>query len=111
MTSYGLIYTWGSGESGQLGHGADRARRLQRRFVLPLIHFIPDSLTYSVPLFVKRRCDRTLGEEQNGFLPQLVEQLTDGVVGQISLGEHHTAVCRGTRVTIERLGTPNLLGT
>ena len=26
-----------------------------------LIHFIPDSLTYSVPLFLKRRCDRTLG--------------------------------------------------
>ena len=30
-------------------------------FVPPLIHFIPDSLTYSVPLFLKRRCDRTLG--------------------------------------------------
>jgi hypothetical protein len=31
------------------------------RFVLPFIHFIPDSLTYSVPLFLKRQCDRTLG--------------------------------------------------
>ena len=30
------------------------------RFVLPLIHFIPDSLRYSVPLFLKRQCDRTL---------------------------------------------------
>jgi hypothetical protein len=30
------------------------------RFVLPLIHVIPQSLTYSVPLFLKRRCDRTL---------------------------------------------------
>jgi hypothetical protein len=27
----------------------------------PLIRFIPDSLTYSVPLFLKRQCDRTLG--------------------------------------------------
>jgi hypothetical protein len=27
---------------------------------LPLIRFIPDSRTYSVPLFLKRRCDRTL---------------------------------------------------
>jgi hypothetical protein len=31
------------------------------RFVLPLIHFIPVSLTYSVPVFLKRQCDRTLG--------------------------------------------------
>jgi hypothetical protein len=30
------------------------------RFALPLIHFIPYSLTYSVPLFLKRQCDRTL---------------------------------------------------
>ena len=29
--------------------------------LVPLIHFIPDSLTYSVPLFLKRQCDRTLG--------------------------------------------------
>ena len=27
----------------------------------PHIHFIPDLLTYSVPLFLKRQCDRTLG--------------------------------------------------
>jgi galactosylceramidase len=40
--------------------GARRARS-HCRFVLPLIHFIPDSLTYSVPLFLKRQCDRTLG--------------------------------------------------
>jgi hypothetical protein len=31
------------------------------RFAPPLIHFIPHSLTYSVPLFLKRQCDRTLG--------------------------------------------------
>jgi hypothetical protein len=29
--------------------------------VLPLIHFLPDALNYSVPLFFKRQCDRTLG--------------------------------------------------
>ena len=28
---------------------------------VPLIHFISDSLTYSMPLFVKLQCDRTLG--------------------------------------------------
>ena len=29
--------------------------------VLPPIHFIPYSLKYSVSLFLKRQCDRTLG--------------------------------------------------
>jgi hypothetical protein len=38
----------------------DRARS-HCRFVLSLIHFIPDSLTYSVPLFLNRPCDRALG--------------------------------------------------
>jgi nucleoside-diphosphate-sugar epimerase len=38
-----------------------RRARSRCRFVPPPIHFIPDSLTYSVPLFVKRQCDRTLG--------------------------------------------------
>jgi hypothetical protein len=33
--------------------GAPRVRS-HCRFVLPLIHFIPDSLRYSVPLFLKR---------------------------------------------------------
>jgi hypothetical protein len=32
------------------------------RFAPPLIHFIPYSLTYSVPLFMKRQCGRILGE-------------------------------------------------
>jgi hypothetical protein len=31
-------------------------------FLLPLSHFIPDPLTFSVPLFLKRRCDWTLGQ-------------------------------------------------
>ena len=40
--------------------GTARARS-HCRFATPLIHFIPDSLTYSVPLFLKRQCDRALG--------------------------------------------------
>jgi hypothetical protein len=40
--------------------GPSRARS-HCRVVLPLVHFIPDSLTYSVPLYLKRQCDRTLG--------------------------------------------------
>jgi hypothetical protein len=35
-----------------------------------LIHFIPDFLTYLVPLFLKRQCDRTLGHELCAYPPQ-----------------------------------------
>jgi hypothetical protein len=37
----------------------ERRARSHCRVVLPLIHFLPDSLTYSVPLFLKRQCGRT----------------------------------------------------
>jgi hypothetical protein len=49
------------------------ARDLVRRrpashccFVPPPTHFIPESQTYSVPLFLKRQCDRTLGAAAAG---------------------------------------------
>ena len=44
----------------RLPRGPTRARS-HCRFGLRLIRFIPDSLRYSVPLFLKRQCDRTLG--------------------------------------------------
>ena len=47
-------------------NGKFRARS-HCRFVLPLIHFIPDSLTYSAPEFLKRQCDRTLGKLSRAF--------------------------------------------
>ena len=40
--------------------GASRARS-RCRVAPPLIHFTPDSIAYSVRLFLKRQCDRTLG--------------------------------------------------
>ena len=40
--------------------GAPRARS-HCRFAPPRFHFTPYSLTYSVPLFLKRKFDRTLG--------------------------------------------------
>ena len=40
--------------------GSARARP-RCRFVLLRIHFIPGLLTYSVPLFLRRQCDRTPG--------------------------------------------------
>ena len=39
------------------------------RFVLPLIHFIPDSLRDLVPLFRNRQCDRALGTSWTSCWP------------------------------------------
>jgi hypothetical protein len=48
--------------------GAEGARRARShcRLVAPLIHFVPVLLTYSVPLFLKRQCDRTIGARGGG---------------------------------------------
>ena len=46
----------------ELAGGENRARS-HCRFVRPRIRFIPYSLRYSVPLFLKRQCDRTLGSQ------------------------------------------------
>ena len=49
-------------KSGLYGVVAPEARaRSHYRFVLPLIHFTPESLMYLVSPFLKRQCDRTLG--------------------------------------------------
>ena len=50
--------------------GKSRARS-HCRFVLPPIHLIPESLTYSVPLLLKRQCDRTLGKSAEIFCAPL----------------------------------------
>ena len=42
----------------RLARPAGRARS-HCRFPPPLIHFAPESLTYSAPPFLKRQCDRT----------------------------------------------------
>ena len=47
-----------------LPRGGRVRARSHCRFVQPLNHFIPDSLTYSVPLFLKRQCDRTAGRSR-----------------------------------------------
>ena len=43
------------------GPGSATARS-RCRSAPPLVHFRPESLTYSAPLFMKRPCDRTLGD-------------------------------------------------
>ena len=55
------------GAAGSRTPGAVWARS-HCRFVLLLIHFIPDLLTYLVPLFLKRQCDRTLGAVPGTFI-------------------------------------------
>ena len=41
------------GEEGPSAEGSTARARSHCRFALPLTNFIPDSLTYSVPLFLK----------------------------------------------------------
>jgi hypothetical protein len=53
----------GGPKPGDGGGGGNRARS-HRRFARPPISVIPDSLRYSVPLFLKRQCDRTPGGNQ-----------------------------------------------
>ena len=53
----------------RLADGAARARP-HCRVVLPLIHFTSDVLTYSMPLFLRRQCDQTLGAAR-GLPPSL----------------------------------------
>ena len=52
-------------EDFQSAEAALRARS-HCRVAPPRIHFIPDSLTYSAPLFMKRQWDRTLGGAPGG---------------------------------------------
>jgi hypothetical protein len=40
--------------------------RSRSRVALPPIHFVPDSLRWSVPLLPKRQCDRTPGPASRG---------------------------------------------
>ena len=47
------------------GHRGDARARSHWRFAPPLIHFEPYSLPYSVPLFLNRQCDRTLGDARH----------------------------------------------
>jgi fructose-1,6-bisphosphatase I len=65
------------------------------RFVLSPIHFIPDLLTYSVPLFLKRQCDRTLGKLRmlyEGFPMALITEQAGGVA---STGMFEGSISRG----------------
>ena len=56
LTSFGVLYSWGCGENGQLGHH----------------------------------------EDADVFFPKVIEPNVGTVVGQISCGEHHTAVLTST---------------
>jgi hypothetical protein len=64
-----LVIEWGDAgrhtlpKPGGGAAGAAARARSHCRFVLPLIHFMPDSRAYSLPLFLKRRCDRTLAAD------------------------------------------------
>ena len=50
----------------EIGFGGDPRARSHCRFAPPLIRFIPYSLRESVPLFLKRQYDQTLGRLRRG---------------------------------------------
>jgi hypothetical protein len=51
-------WSWNRDGAGRLVQGSVA---LYCRFAPPRVHFIPDLLRESAPLFLKRQCDRTLG--------------------------------------------------
>jgi hypothetical protein len=51
---------WKDAKQAQRWRSSSARARSHCRAVLPLIHFTPDSLRDSVPLFLKRRCNRAL---------------------------------------------------
>jgi hypothetical protein len=60
--SAGDVLVYAAADLGPETDAVTPRARSHCRFAPPLIHFIPESLTYSVPLFLKRQCDRTLGD-------------------------------------------------
>ena len=71
----------------QPGRGHGRAWS-HCRFVAPLIHFTPDSLTDSVPLFLTRSCDRTLGHGRGpGSAAARAHLVQDAAAGQPRAGD------------------------
>jgi hypothetical protein len=56
----------GTFHGGALNICGEHRARSHYHFVPSFIRCTPDSLTYSVPLFLKRQCDRTLGEHVQG---------------------------------------------
>ena len=61
----------------------------------PLIHFIPDLLKYSVPLFLKRQCDRSL-RAGRGHLDEVAGGATLLDLGDCGVRSHCRFRNRGT---------------
>ena len=75
--------------------GAARARshcRFRLRLILLVVHFVPDSLRDLVPLFLNRRCDRTLGAARMVEALGLAERM---VAGEIRPVMARDAITRG----------------
>ena len=84
--------------AGDAGVRLDIEARLRARshcrLVLTLIHFIPDSLTETVPLFLNRRCDRALGPPQGPC--RVCSGPPSAPPSHMSRGVSHTHPCVST---------------
>ena len=78
----------GEGDFAAGGEGGEVRARSHCRFVQPPIHFIPDALTYSVPVFLKRQCDRTPGGGAHGDAAFVVGVETHPVLQRPNDGDH-----------------------
>jgi hypothetical protein len=89
------------------GGGATRVRS-HCRFAPPRIHFIPDSWTYSVPLFLTRQCDRTLGATCRFCAAALLGDRT--VPGRDACCSDPDCLDLDARACTEKLGCGHLCG-
>lgn len=106
LTAQGDVYTWGSGGFGQLGHGV-KGNMTSPRLVLvgKQIAQVAAGRYHSLAVtnfgvLYSWGCGENgqLGHnsDENMMFPRVVEPNLGSVVGQISCGEHHTAVLTST---------------
>ena len=65
--------------------------------VLPPIHFIPASLTYSVPLFLKRPCDLTLPKARAGAAAMMAEAARAVALEEAAVARAEAEAAEGRR--------------
>jgi alpha-tubulin suppressor-like RCC1 family protein len=102
LSELGNVYAWGSGDYGQIGHGVMSSTHTPQQILLNKdvrsvacgryhsLALTKDGMLYSWGCAENGQLG--LGGDENCSLPSLVGPIMGAVVGQLSCGEHHTAV-------------------